>query len=195
MPSFSCENCGKTISTNLEHGDEATCIFCMRRMPVPDGGDAIEERRYSNADTGPPSKSASRGVRVLSRGGSHPPSPWFQIALSVEALAALLIVCWPLIRVATRAATAEGPRHMAQRDAAPRDVVDEIETTITVARFVTWATGVFALALFISRGVISGWITNDSRKRMHGAGASWAFIVWIFGVWTVFVYMHYRDKT
>ena len=63
MPSFSCEFCGKTISTNMGPGEDATCIFCMHSMTVPDGiAEPAETRRVTSSPARiPPVRRGSTG--------------------------------------------------------------------------------------------------------------------------------------
>lgn len=179
MSTFPCLSCGRSIATaDAEPGDQVTCPFCLKRFVVP-----TETNWPDTSEVGDDEPSAATARRSSKRNGSQPPAPWFQIALAFEILVAVCVVFWPIatiLAVASDRSTVRTPE-------LPK------MNSVIFAAFLYWLFLVWVLIDFMARGIVAGWITNDSRKRMSGAGAAWAIITITFGVWTFYVYRRYRD--
>lgn len=61
--------------------------------------------------------------------------------------------------------------------------------------FVMWAIVFFVVCgYFISRVVIAAWASVNAQIRLPGTQYLWAALVIMFGLWSVFVYVHFRDS-
>lgn len=154
-----------------------TVIYPDANDPAPDDDDADDNTNgYSNS---PPRSNSPRRRREPSS-ISLPPQPWFRIAVGVEIATAVFIVLWPCCFSAPARAIVR---------AFVRIALDSPEEIIVAFYYFM---GVWTLILLIARGIVCGWIVADSNKRMQGTPLSWLVVVFVFGVWTVYVYLRYR---